>query len=141
VAAHETLVARRHAEAVARAEKRVGVEARRRDRWRGPDTRVNRINLMLLLSGFKDSPTYGERMIAAMRLERWGHDNEAIALRIDVPAKRIPQYRRRREEFRATRTQRRLADVRWKAARNALIAVRRAGPGGEGDPVSPNGRT
>jgi hypothetical protein len=97
-----------------------------REHWRGPDMRVNRTNLVLLLSGFVDRPTRGERIAAVHRLARTGNrfgtglnDNVEIAARIGVSRETVRTLKAEIEGLRINRTQRRLADVRWRARRAA----------------------
>lgn len=92
-------------------------------RWRGPDKRVSRINLMFLMSGFIDSPTTRERQVAVWRL--WGTPNQygtgiitpaEIAERVGLKRNTVYQYMTRtRQALREQRTARRLADAKWRA--------------------------
>lgn len=88
--------------------------------FRGPQQRVSRVNLLLLLSGFVDDPTYMERVVAANILRRRGRTIVEIGRRMggyDTDA--VDGYLRRYAELAGKRTERRLADVKWKAARVA----------------------
>lgn len=94
-----------------------------RGKWRGPDERVNRINLMLLCSGFIDSPTSRELAVAALRLSRTGNQAGTglltvtdIAQRIGVNPNTLRHYfDQTLPRLRAQRTERRHADAVWRA--------------------------
>jgi hypothetical protein len=90
--------------------------------------RVNRFNLSLLMSGFVDMPTRGERMVAVIRLT--GRANTAgtgilttgeIADRLGTTLANVQYQRERVRMLRSERTRRRLADVQWRA----MEAIRR----------------
>ena len=114
-----------------RARQRVAETARRRaggmdprSHWRGPESRVDRINLTLLCSGFVDpATTPRERMVAAHRLARTGNRAGTGLLEIPEIAERIGcdtgtvrfYLKGMPERLRAKRTKRRLADVKWRA--------------------------
>lgn len=98
--------------------------------WRDGRMKVSRTNLWLLVRGFVDEPTYGERLAAAIILsQRHGPngrlDPDEIGKRIGVHAHTVPGYFKRARELRDQRTQRRLADARDKAARVARALARR----------------
>lgn len=91
--------------------------------FRGPQMRVNRVNLILLLSGFVDNPTYMERVVAANILHRRGLNGRRltpgeIGERIGgYGSWCVAGYLKRFAELAEKRTERRLADVKRKAAR------------------------
>jgi hypothetical protein len=100
-------------------------------RFRGPHTRVDRYNLRLLLSGFVDQPTNGERMAAVAILSQRGgrtglYNTTEIGQRIGVTAGGARQIQLRIEKLRELRPMRRLADVEWKAVRVARAQERKA---------------
>lgn len=98
--------------------------ARQRARWRGAKTRVSRVNLLLLLlSGFRDAPTQREMMLAVARLDALGLDAPEVAERLGTGGRQVLYYRGLFAEYRAGRTARRLADARWRAARNRWLAL------------------
>lgn len=97
--------------------------------WRQGKMAVSRINLWMLVRGFVDSPTVGERMAAVAILSRRGTtqvgiggrdgflNNQEIGRRIGINDLAVIGIRKRMEALAESRTQRRLADVRAKAAR------------------------
>lgn len=105
------------------------------NQWRGPKNRVSRTNLMLLLAGVKDSPTPAEMMVADIRLQRLRvvdgprHSRplttQEISDRLDCGEQVIYRVRKRRRAYAAQRTQRRLADVQWKAVRAQKAGARK----------------
>jgi hypothetical protein len=134
---------RRHAEVQLRANER---NARRRERdqakaikadlqpgrFRGPNMRVDRTSLLMLLSGFVDSPTAGERIAAVAILSQRGHrtglyDNTEIGQRIGVDRDSVRRIKARIKQLATLRTERRLADAKWKAVRVARARARRSG--------------
>ena len=134
VAAHDRRLARQRESLAARRPRIRAQDLARRRRqchdsrgyWRGPHTRVDRVNLMLLCSGFIDPATTArERMVAALRLSRTGNragtgllEVAEIAERIGCGEKTVRFYLRRMPaRLRDSRTKRRLADARWRAWR------------------------
>lgn len=106
--------------------------------WRQGGNAVGRVNLWMLVHGFVDSPTKGERMAAVAILSRRGTDlvgygrktglldNQQIAERIGINDTAVTEIRKRMAALRETRPQRRLADVRAKAMRVARATERTA---------------
>jgi hypothetical protein len=98
---------------------------------------VDQGNLLLLLAGVKDNPTAGEYMAADIRLQRVRVPDGPllsrplttmeISERLGVHNRIIFRVRKDRLELRARRAERRLADVRAKAARVARARSRVAG--------------
>lgn len=101
-------------------------------KWRGTNMRVSRVNLLLLLSGFSDQPTYAERMVACLILSQRGSatagplGRQEIADRLHTTVERVASYLGKIEVLAGERTRRRLADVKWKAARVARANERRS---------------
>lgn len=98
-----------------------------RRQWRGGVMVVNRVNLMLLLSGFVDSPTRGEKLAAVARLrstltrDGWYEAprplmNSEIAARIGTTDQTVGRMIGMQQELAGNRALRRLADAQWKAA-------------------------
>lgn len=91
--------------------------------WREGRMAVGRTNLWMLVHGFVDDPTLGERIAATAILSERGsctglYDSREIADRIGVSCPEVVnRYRKRIIELREQRHLRRLADVRDKAAR------------------------
>lgn len=114
------------------------LEADPRRDWRGGIMAVDRNNLRWLLQGFVDSPTRGERLAAVCRL--WGDrpyaevpwwsrprrmlDSE-LAAHIGTTPTTLVRLHRLQGELRDRRTERRLADAKWRAAYTAAGADRR----------------
>lgn len=97
-----------------------------RDRWRGPDSRVNRISLMFLIDGYPDTDAQGrtintpaEIMVAVMRLShrRYQLDLKGIAARVGLATPTVYHYLGKPARLRGERALRRLADAQWRAAR------------------------
>lgn len=116
--------ARRRGDNAKRAARRFGTGWDPRLPYEGPRRRVSRINLMLLCSGFVDSPTMYERMAATLRLSVRGNpagtglmSAREIAARIGCSARDVQRYRGMPARLREQRTARRLADARWRAWR------------------------
>jgi hypothetical protein len=91
-----------------------------RGRWRAPNMRVDRTNLRLLLSGFVDSPTVGEKNAAVAILSKRGgrtglYNSTEIAQRIGVDPNTVRSISARIKRLAETRAERRLADVKYKA--------------------------
>lgn len=113
--------------------------------WRGPDHRVSRFNLLLLMGGFVDNPTLGERTVAALRLSRMPHRFGQWINTPDDVARIIGEYDghqvtkliARVERLRASRTRRRLADAWWRAARAERVTLVGRGHGRDGHPIHP----
>lgn len=93
--------------------------------WRGPERRVSRINLWMLVRGFVDSPTRAEMLAATIILSRrlvpnpdLGAVTKAdIGRRLGVDGGEITRLWAERALAAKNRAQRRLADVRYKAVR------------------------
>lgn len=127
----ETLAAydRRHADSLSTLRKKFGTTAQT-NRWRQGDRMVDRNNLFLLVHGFIDRPTGGERLAAtAILMQRNGRNGPLepaeIAERIGVNPHTIPSYVARMRRLREERPLRKLADIRDKAARVAAAAGRK----------------
>lgn len=124
-------------------------------KWRGPDMRVSRINLMVIMAGRPEIGTKMEEILAAHLLlgapNRMGNGRygptevgERLGISPEVVRKRV----RVLDTLRGQRTQRRLADAQWKARRvgKAVTAGRGHDEGGHkmvvwntvGDIVPPN---
>jgi DNA-binding CsgD family transcriptional regulator len=95
-------------------------------KWRGPQTRVSRVNVLLLTTGFSDSPTTRERQLAIETLYRRGNRYETgfltageIAVRLGITESYVLALRADYRKLASERTARRIADVRAKAARVA----------------------
>lgn len=110
----------------------------RRD-WRYGKAGVSSITVMMLLHGFSDSPTRGERLAAIIRLDRERvRDEETarmrpmniteIARRIGCAEPTVVRLRKMRVRLREQRHLRRLADARWRAAHHARGEARRPRP-------------
>lgn len=100
-------------------------------KWRGPDKLVSRNNLLLLLAGFADSPTYAERMVATLILSQRGTiagplGTQQIADRLGISCAMVLAYQEKPAKLAEERAQRRLADVKWKAVRVAKARDRKA---------------
>lgn len=116
-----------------------------RKRWRGPDSHVDRINLLLLMGGVIDNPTVTERMVAAIRLtrmpNRWGTGintpKEVAAIIGEQSGDRITSLLERRDRLRGQRTDRRLADARWRQARRERAVAHGRGHDASGHPLHP----
>lgn len=93
--------------------------------WRGPDMRVSWNNLLLLTGGFVDSPTTMERTVACLRLLGRGMDKAAVAERLRICDDTVDKARARVVRLREERTERRLADARWRVMRNEWLAGQR----------------
>jgi hypothetical protein len=88
---------------------------------------VGRISLMMLMHGYPDNPTPGERIVASLKLSQrivsdgprtWRHLTRAeVGERIGVNDRTIYRYKRTVDKLRAERHLRRLADVQRKAER------------------------
>jgi hypothetical protein len=114
---------------------RYAIDPRRQ--WRGGKMAVSRIGLLMMLSGYPDSPTRGERLAAAIRLQStmtrtyWYERprpiyQSEIADRIGCTDQTVGRLLNGvRPELAASRAQRRLADVQWKAAVAAEAPARR----------------
>lgn len=116
--------ARRRGKNATQVARRIGQGWDPRARHDGPRREVSRINLLLLCSGFVDSPTVYERTAAVIRLSRTGNRAGTglmsaleIAERIGCSEREVVRCRRKREALRGQRTARRLADARWRAWR------------------------
>jgi hypothetical protein len=101
-----------------------GAMQRSYERFRGPRMRVNRFNLMLLLSGFVDSPTRGEMVAAVHILTRRGNragtgllNWQEIADRLGVDDAVAHRHQRFIVEARRDRARRRRLDVLMKQLR------------------------
>jgi hypothetical protein len=106
--------------------------------WRGGKMAVGRINLWMLIHGFSDSPTMGERMVAIILLRQtWTRgawfertrrmNGDEIAARIGVSPATAHRLMGKPAELAGQRTARRLADRKWKDAVAAGAAGRAAG--------------
>jgi hypothetical protein len=100
--------------------------------WRGPTTRVSRVTVLLLTTGFSDSPTTREKQLAIETLARRGNiagtgllTTGEIAQRLGIADNTVRALRSQFRALRTTRTQRRLADVRSKAMRAARALEKR----------------
>jgi hypothetical protein len=93
--------------------------------WRRHNRTVSRAGLALAIEGYTNGSTYAERMVATIRLDEIGWQAERIARRLKVDHRRISDYRNMRAELREQRTERRLAEAKAKAVRNAFVAERR----------------
>lgn len=111
------------------------------DRWRGPDMRVNLMNLFMLLHGVPDSPTTAE-FIAAVRIlsrtpNRYGtgiNDNTEIAHIIGETPDRVRRLKESAKRLAQRRDKRRLADVKLRAHRRAAAVARGRGHDRSGHP-------
>jgi hypothetical protein len=102
-----------------------------RGRWRAPNMRVNRISLQMLLAGFPDSPTVGEKNAAVAILSKRGgptglYNSTEIAQRIGVDPNTVRSISARIKRLAETRAERRLADVKYKAKLVARAKERKA---------------
>jgi hypothetical protein len=88
--------------------------------------KVDRTNLHLLMSGFRDSPTHAEHMVAAWLLTQAGMSAAQIAERIGSAPRRVTGYRSEIARLREQRGARRLAEAQARAVRNEFLAERRA---------------
>lgn len=104
--------------------------------WRGPQTRVNPISVLMLttvppcgqrtLRGFWDEATRRERMLAVDWLSRVGNragtgrlEDIDIGARMGVSGPTVSRYRTEYRRLRERRTERRLADSRWRNRKDA----------------------
>jgi hypothetical protein len=98
---------------------------------------VGRSGLMMLLAGYPDEPTFGERMVADIRLTAIRVPDGPrisrpltvieIAERLGTADRSIHRMRRVRKQLRANRHLRRLRDVQRKAERVARAIERKRG--------------
>jgi hypothetical protein len=124
VAAQAEADLKQAAAAVRQAERALHLATGERERYRGP-SRVSRTAVSLLMIGFRDQPTIAEQWLVAQRLAAYGWEVEEIALHLRVRSGTLGWHREKIRRLAAERAKRRLADVRWKAARVALIEARR----------------
>ena len=103
--------------------------------WRGGRMAVGRVNLWMLIHGFKDKPTMGERIAAVALLSQtyaqvaWFETprlmtSSDIAARLDIAEGTAYRLIKKRRELAEQRAQRRLADRRWKDAYTQASAGR-----------------
>lgn len=103
--------------------------------WRGGRMAINRISLWMLIHGYPDNPTMGERIAAvAMLSQTWASvawyeaprrmNGDEIARRIGVSEGTAYRLRKKCAELAAGRDRRRLADRKWKDAVAAAAAGR-----------------
>lgn len=105
------------------------------NRWRGPKTRVDRLNLMFLTDGVATVATQREKMLAIEELDRrrvvngpyrWRRmSNEEIGIRLGLSEASVHRIRGLRVEAARRRAERRLSDLRWKAARAEMARGRK----------------
>lgn len=122
IAANEARLVARHAREKAAREADPAYDPRAP--WRGPDLQVSPFTLMMLLEGVMNTATRGEYVAAVAilddRLNRWGRPVLGIgdvADRLRINPDKVRRCRMYRRLARAERTERRLADVKWKAKR------------------------
>lgn len=106
-----------------------------RREWRYGKAGVSSITVMMMLHGFPDNPTRGERMVAIIKLDdRMVRDEwtarmrpmlkSEIGARIGCTEATVRRLRAERERRRGERALRRLADAQWRAAHHARGAER-----------------
>ena len=90
--------------------------------WR----RVSTITVDLMVAGFPENPTRAERMVAVMWMLRLGYwDGPDIATRLHIEETEVDTARADPGRLRRRRTERRLAEVKAKALRNAYLAEKK----------------
>jgi len=101
-----------------------GAYAARYNRFRGPTMKVDRYNLILLLSGIVDQPTRGEMIAAVHILQRRGNragtglfDAHEIASRLGIDDGQVHRYKRWIKDAIKDRHLRRQVDVQMKAVK------------------------
>jgi hypothetical protein len=113
--------------------------------WRGPDMKVYRWNLFLLVHGFlADEPTRGERIAAVYLLtgspNRYGtgiNNRSDIAQIINWDPRKVAHIQCHIKRSREVRHKRRLADVKLRAYRRELAVERGRGHDRSGHPIHP----
>lgn len=133
---------RRYFQEIMRTKRLTGgrLEADPRREWRGGAMLVDRNNLRWLLQGFVDSPTRGELLAAICRLwdDRpyadvpwWSRPRRMttseLANYLGTTHATLTRLHRLQGRLRDRRTERRLADAKWRAAYTAAGADRRLG--------------
>jgi hypothetical protein len=105
--------------------------------FRGPDMRVSRWNLFLLLHGFPDSPTKAERIAAVRILAGRGLDNARTARVIGVTEATVQNLKDAALQLRADRDQRRAGDAALREHRRRQAIERGRGHDASGHPMHP----
>lgn len=115
--------AKKHERALRKAERAMTTAANEVKGWR-VQYRVSRNGLVLLREGFVDQPTPTERMLIAESRLALGEQVGEIGARIGVSGTCVAIYVSRRGRLRDTRTARRLAEARYRAARDRYFSLR-----------------